>query len=324
MESKQQQFEKIGIKCENKHCGYGKCTTVNTKGDEIETIVIDVIPHIHSLETIEGKLINQVVKDYFLQQVEECKEEKTVLNIFFESLMGSDFSYAFANNPEWFIQRTDQLKEKHKTISINELQFKYYLIKELAEWKEKQVKIKNVTLNFIAVPSLKDYRPYFKLIQKIALKINNIFKQNNITITPWEYTEVLFLIRDLETSNNLLHEETQKNFPKDDKIKNQIINLVQKKLNKLKGSIIGETREYLSILSILKYISQEKLEDNYIHKYFLVFGLKHKFHMWNNVDLTTITPYKDITIKFINNLPTIEPYRNPVENVIESFIRITK
>lgn len=328
MESKQQQFDRIGIQCTKytNNCGYGKCETKNEEGKKIETVVIDVIPHIHSLETFEGKIINEIVKDYFLKQVEECKEEKTVLNIFFESLMGSEFSYDFAQDPEWFIEKTEELEEKEKEISINELQFKYYLIKELAEWKEKQVKIRNVIINFIAVPSLKDYEPYFELCKKIAKKVNSIFERCNVTIEPWGYTEVLFLIRDIEASTDLfiLHEETKTYLPENVEIISEVLYVVQNELKKLKGSMIGETREYLSILSILKYIKKEKLEKSYVHKYFLVFGLKHKFYMWNNVDLTKITPYKDITVKFINNLPTTEPFVNPVDKVVEGFIRIKK
>jgi len=131
-------FKEMGIECDTKNpkdpndCGYGECFYRNEKGEKIETVVVDVLPHLHEIETYDGQQNNENVKNYFLKEIEKCKNDDhtTVLNIFFEALIGTELSFLFAQNPERIINITNELDTNLKQEAMNEFQFKKTLMEE--------------------------------------------------------------------------------------------------------------------------------------------------------------------------------------------------
>lgn len=315
MESKEQQFEQMGIVCpeNNSDCGYGKCII---KGTKTEAIVIDVVPHIHQIDDSIGINSQNVTNEYFMEQLEECKKQPTVLNIFFEAIIGTPLSYSFADNPTGLIQKAQSAGILNEVIS--ELQFKYILIKNC---QKKNKMYKDVIINFIAVPDQELMNAYLDEIEPIMIKLKEILPDIDLILT-------MELIRDIEVSLRsnsdqiYISPQTAKDLPLENL--STIIGIVVKEIKKLKGSLIMESREYLTILSILKYVNKEKLRPDFVHKYFLVFGLQHQFFKWNNVDFTKITKYKT-TVKFIRNSlldSVIEDNQNPYDKVCDNFIRL--
>jgi len=117
-----------------------------------------------------------------------------------------------------------------------------------------------------------------------------------------EYLDILYLIRDVEHG---LEDRVYISPPIADKIPEKLISevivAVQEELKSKKGSIMMETREYLSIETMIDYINNQTIGKNEVHKYFLVFGKAHRFYEWNACDLKKQFPHKKIMVKFVRN-----------------------
>lgn len=279
-----------GVECENiDKCNRGKCIDSNGK----ETIVVDVIPHVHTLKSLSGEENNKKVTEYFLHQLKECKnsKEKIVMNIFFESLLLSDWSYDFAKDPINSVLMIDNLKpvkgDYTKEDIIGELQFKYFLIKEFLEHKKEY---ENVKINFIATPSKKYNDGIVSFVKNLGIDAS--------------IADILIMIRDKDTK--------QLSF-KGNAIKSKLIKknglesfkLLDNKIDEImdEKNLTIHTREFYSIMTILEYLSTEKIEG--VHKYYLVFGKYHKFYKWNTLT-DFITQNYNLNIKFVRNEKTYD------------------
>ncbi len=296
-------FEEMGIKCETYNpenpddCGYGKCFYEDEEGKKIETVVVDVLPHLHEIETYDGQRNNDNVKNYFLKEIEECKNDnhQTVLNIFFESLIGTDLSSIFSKNPKKFIRITNEIEDPElKKEAIKELQFKKPLMEQCYREEKNDKKVENVKIQWIPVPGKKEEKKLEKVCNSILTKVNEIL-ENKI-----KYIDLLYLIRDIENGSSeqvYISPQIAERIPKESISK--VIVAVKKELGK--ESIIMETREFLAIETMINYINEQKIGEEEVHKYFLVFGKAHWFYKWNACDLKKQFPRKKIMVKFVRN-----------------------
>ena len=323
-------FKEMGIICKTYNpdnpddCGYGECFYEDEKGQEIKTVVVDVLPHLHDIKTSYGKDNNNNVKNYLLEQIEECKNDnhQTVLNIFFEALIGTEFSFLFAQNPKRVIDITNELDDPSlKQEALNELQFKKPLMEECWKEEKRDEEIENVKIRWIPVPGMNEKEKLKSICNNILTEVNTILK--NCNTKEWDYIDILYLIRDMELNINIqdFHPYLNGKFPKNNKKKEEIIKKVESLLKET-GSIMIETREYLSILTMIDYINKQKIQENEVHKYFLVFGKGHQFYRWNDCDLTSYFKKDSIMVKFVRNTPMHSNNAScPINKVVKSALR---
>lgn len=239
---------------------------------------VTFVPNVHNLE--EWKYYEDEVVEYFMKKL---KEKENVV-IFFEAIINELFSYVFASNPEYIIEKFSNNDEY-----INDLQFKYKLYNK---WKKEKKSCGILT--FVAVPSIEDYQNFLEKIEEYRKK----YDFNNIT-------EILYIIRDLEnkeiSDESIIIKRNNKNYF-------ELVKDIQKNILS-KGSPVMETRELLTINSMLKYNEMSKKNS----KYYLVFGRSHDFMAWNGVqDRITFVDWKNRV--FFNK------QKNPMNNVVHSLI----
>jgi len=240
---------------------------------------VTFIPNVHNLK--EWKIYEDEVVDYFMNKLQ--KKEDVV--IFFEAVINELFSYIFAKYPEYIIKNFSDNEDY-----MNDLQFKYKLYNK---WKKNNKNYGNLT--FVAVPFIEDYYKFLKKIEDYRKRYNF----NNVT-------EILYIIRDLE--NNEISDESIiiKN---NNKKYTELVNDIKESLLS-NGSPVMETRELLTINSMLKYNERYGKERD---SYYLVFGRSHDFMAWNNVENR---------IKFIywKNRVFLNEQKNPMDNVVHSLV----